>query len=93
MTPRELAEERIQLAGEYQKFSGDLEIILLKKPRAWLDLRATTNSDAAADKLWQASDDGLQETIIRIRLKAIEKKLSSLRTMLEVLQGEARNVM
>jgi hypothetical protein len=90
-TPHELADSRITLAADYAFFSEQLEEVLAKKPAVWGTLRAQSKSDKSADRLWEASADGIKEMQLRLRMKAIEKKMSAAKTMLDVLQGESRN--
>ena len=86
-----LAEKRVELSGIYSYYSGLLESILFDRPDAWLKLRDGVKSDSSADKLWEATDGGKKETIYRLRLKRIEKLMSSMRTMLSLLENELRN--
>jgi hypothetical protein len=91
MTPHEIADERVRLAGEYAR---DTEVLIgLLKNRAvlWAQLRADAKSDKAADRAWEATPLGLEEMALRLRMKASEKQMSALKTKLEVLEGEARN--
>ena len=91
MTPHQLAERRIELSAEYAKHSEDLSHVLEQKPSLWMQIRERHKSDKAADREWDASPLGLDEMKLRLKMKAIEKKLSAARTMLEVLEGESKN--
>lgn len=91
MNPHEIAEERVRLANRYSELTTELQIILSSKAMRWTEIRAGVKSDAQADRLWDATPEGQKENQIRLSLKAIDKQLSALRTMLEVLSGEARN--
>lgn len=90
-SPHELAEQRLELSAEYGRYSEELEIVLLEKPRTWRTLRGTVKSDTAADRLWEETDQGRDEIRLRLRMKALDKKFSAIKTMLDVYQGEARN--
>jgi hypothetical protein len=90
-SPRNIAERRLDLSAEYSRYSDLLEKILMDKPRIWMEMREQLKSDKQADRAWEGSELGLAETKYRLRLKAIEKKLSAARTYLEVLTGEANN--
>jgi hypothetical protein len=91
--PDELSTMRVWLAGEYAYLSNQLIGILMKKPEAWKQIRynGEVKSDTAAERIWQATEDGLQETILRMKLRTIDKLSSAIKTRLEVLSGEARN--
>lgn len=92
-TPRELAERRLELSAEYAQASDQLALILTRRPALWMKLREGVESDKAADRKYEATQDGLEEMRLRMKMKGIEKKLSAAKTMLDVLMGEARNQM
>lgn len=91
-TPSELAEERVTLSAEYGEMTEELIAISKFKPLRWLELRKDSKSDKATDRLWEASPEGIKEMELRLRMKAYEKRLSSIRTLLEVKTNEARNL-
>jgi hypothetical protein len=90
-TPHELAEERVTLSGEYSNQSERLGYILSVRPAVWMELRKNVGSDKAADRAWEATEMGIEEMKLRLSLKAKEKRMSAIRTMLEVLSAESRN--
>lgn len=81
----------MRLSAEYARLSERLADILEKKTHIWLNIRADVKSDTAADRKWDSTEDGIQEMRLRLKLKAMEKEMSAIRSHLEVLQGEARN--
>jgi hypothetical protein len=90
-SPHQLAEDRLQLAADYSAASEALERILSVKPATWQNLRESTKSDKAADKLWEATALGIEEMQLRMKCKRIEKQMSAIKTMVDIYQGEARN--
>lgn len=90
-SPAELADFQVRLAGEYSFIASRLEEILKAKPQEWLRLRAESKSDAQADKKWEASQMGIEETIYNLKTKAISKMLTSINSRLHVANMEARN--
>lgn len=90
-SPGELAELRQWFSGEYAFIAGQLEDILLLKPQKWLETREKVKSDTQAEREWQATVEGKNELIWRLRLKAIEKAMSAIKTRLEIISGESRN--
>lgn len=91
MNPHELAEKRVELSALYSRDSELLSEILALRPGIWMELRKDVKSDKAADRAYEASELGIQEMRLRNRMKASEKEMSAIRTMLEVLSGEAKN--
>src|SRR5690242_17396016 len=91
--PPELSEMRSWLAGEYAYINSQLIGILMKKPEKWKEIRYSgdVKSDTAAERIWQATEEGLKETIYRMQLKTIEKLSSAIKSRMEVLMGEAKN--
>lgn len=92
MTPHELAERRLQLAAEYARDSELLGEILSRRPAMWQKIREAVKSDKAADRAYEGSPDGIALMKLQLKMKASEKKMSAAKTMLEVLNNEARNL-
>jgi hypothetical protein len=89
--PNLSAEDRARLSGEYSFWTGILEDILIRKPKIWNDMRVKHKSDKACDKEFEATDDGINEVVIRLKLKRIEKLISALSTLIRIAEGNARN--
>lgn len=85
-----LSEILVCLAGNYSFISGLLEDIVKRKDKAWLAIRLdrTCKTDKIADKIWGASDDGINYEVFRLQLKKIEKMIGSIRNRIEVLNNE-----
>ena len=92
-TPRQLAEDRVNLSAEYATLSEELSDILTVKASRWAVYRADPDckSDTAAEKRWDATSEGLREMQIRLKLKAFEKQMSAAKTMIDVMTAESRN--
>jgi hypothetical protein len=90
MTPNEVAEEVTRKAGMYEHNAEKLAGILERKPAIWNEMRKEQKSDTATDRLWDATDDGINEMKLRLAMKSQEKKMSALKTQLRVMEGEAR---
>lgn len=93
-TPNEIAERRVELSAEYSKCADELADILEVKATAWLGIRGREEikSDTRADKEWDATELGIQEMRLRLRMKGLEKKLSAAKSYLDVANNEARNL-
>lgn len=87
------SEDHAKLAGEYAWICGQLEDVLKLKASKWNNIRqhAYTKSDKQADKIWDATDDGINEMGLRLRMKACEKMLSALKSLIMVAEGQKRN--
>jgi hypothetical protein len=88
-----MAEEVVRLSGEYSTMSEELAAILTMKAIRWSTYRTQegVKSDKQADKIWDATNEGLREMQLKLILKANEKRQSALKSMLRILEGEARN--
>lgn len=89
--PHQLAERRHELSVLYARASEQLGTILSEKPREWLKIRQDTKSDKSADLEWDASEVGKEEIRLRYLLKGMEKEISGIKTLLDVLSNESRN--
>jgi len=79
---------RSKLSSEWGFYAGQYEEILIKKPDIWLKMREGTKSDASAQKNWEGSEMGIDETVIKLRMKRLEKHISSLRQLIETARRE-----
>jgi hypothetical protein len=91
-TPRQLAEERIGLAEEYSRYSGLLAELIKKRAEHYKAHRPNAKSDTAVEREWENTEVGVQMTIIKMKLKSIEKKLSASNTMLRLMENESKNL-
>lgn len=91
--PGELSKIRLWLAGEYAYLNNDLIGVLMEKPDMWDKIRyqESVKSDTAAERLWERTEMGRKETLIRHKLKSIDKLSSAIKTRIDVLEGESRN--
>lgn len=89
--PHGAAEAKGWLAGEYSWVMGQLENILRTKPAIWNELRTKYKSDKATDRAYEATEDGVNEVILRMRLKKMEKLSAAMSTYIRLAEGEAKN--
>jgi hypothetical protein len=89
----ECAEMACIITGEYSFVAGQLDEVLKSKPEKWLQYRSEEGikSDKAADRLWEASPDGIDETSYRLLLRRYEKMLSVLRLMARIKDRDFNN--
>lgn len=87
----QLAEKRVTMAGDYSRNSEILGDILELKVKWWVDQRPNHKSDKAAEMAWMATDAGVREMRSKLWLKAAEKEMSAIKTMIDVANGESRH--
>jgi hypothetical protein len=91
-TPHQIAEERIGIAEEYSRYSGLYADLIKKRAEHYKVERNAYKSDTATERAWERTDEGTQMTIIKLKLKTIEKKMSASNTMLRLLENESKNL-
>lgn len=91
-TPHMLAEERIGMAEEYSRYSGMYADLIKKRAEHFKLERENNNSDTATERAWERTPEGTQMSIIKLKLKSIEKTMSATNTMLRLLENEAKSI-
>ena len=81
-----LTEALAYCTGEYAFRAGLLQDILSRKPRTWNAIRAREDikSDTRAEREWEATDDGINETVYKLDLKKLEKMIATFRALIRV---------
>jgi hypothetical protein len=91
MAPREIDDFRRFLSGEFSYLSTQLEEVKMKKPDEWNKLRDSFKSDTACERAWESTESGIKEMKLKLKLKSIEKMLSTLRGTFELKVAEGYN--
>ena len=91
-TPYQLAEERIGMAEEYSHYSGLYADLIKKRAEHYKSNRGNYKSDTACERDWERTPEGVQMTIIKLKLKVIEKQMSASNTMLRLLENQAKSL-
>ncbi len=91
-TPHQLAEERMKMAEEYSRYSGLFAEMIKFRAEHYKAHRPSCKSDTACERDWEMTEQGTQMTIIKLKLKALEKKMSASNTMLRLMENEAKNL-
>lgn len=86
-------EDHARLAGEYSWLCGQAQEILKIKASKWNNIRQNsyTKSDKQADRIWEATDDGINEAGLKLRMKGAEKMLSALKSIMRNAENESHN--
>lgn len=87
-TAQDCADDLAKLSGEYSWVCSQLEQVLASKPVIWNSIRKNTKSDTSAERQWEASENGVNEMGLRLRMKSIEKMMSALKSIINVAQNE-----
>lgn len=90
--PHECANDHAILAGEYSWICGQLENVLKTKSGVWNELRKDVKSDTSADRMYDQTENGLNEIGLKLRLKGAEKMLSSLKSLIRNAEMEIKNI-
>lgn len=91
--PHAIADNLVKLSEGYSKMTAELIEVLQIKAVKWAEARAVLETNAETDKAWEATPEGIKEMTLKLKLKASEKRMSALRTMLRIMETEARNMM
>ena len=89
--PNLCADYRARLSGEYSWVAGQLEQILVTKPSLWNARRKDFKSDAACEKWYASTEDGINEMGLEMKLKRISTLMSGLNGLLRLAEGQAKN--
>lgn len=90
--PSQLAEARIGLSEEYAKYSGELATLIKIQAQHFRENRPHFKSDKATERDFELTDSGIRMTIIKMKLKSIEKTMSAYNTYLRLKENEAKNL-
>ena len=91
-TPHQLAEARIVLAEEYSRYSGRFAEMVKAQAVFFKENRKDHKSDTATQRAFELTEDGVTMTILKMKLKSIEKTMSAYNTYLRLKENEAKNL-
>lgn len=92
MTPHEMAQKRLDLSEEYSRYSGEFAKLVKFQADYFHVERENHKSDNACQKAFDRTPEGVQMTILKMKLKSIEKTMSALNTSLRLAENEAKNL-
>ncbi len=91
-TPHQIAEDRMAMAEEYSRYSGEFAKLIKVQADYFVLNRESHKSDNSCQKSFDRTEDGVKMVVIKMKLKALEKQLSASNTMLRLLENEAKNL-
>lgn len=89
-TPHIIAEERMKMAEQYSQYSGLYAEMIKHRAEFYRKHRPNFKSDTAVEREWEITEQGIQMTTIKLKLKALEKQMSAHNTMLRLMENEAK---
>lgn len=92
-TPREISEEVMRLAEEYNKYCGELAKLNKESVDYFNTHRGDYKSDTACQNAWASTPEGVLQDTLKLKLKANEKLMSAYKSHLRLLETESRNLM
>jgi len=90
--PRELSNKLLTLSAEYGKYSGEYAQHIKMQADYFNTHREEYKSDNATQKAFDATPEGVRMVILKLKLKALEKEMSAIKTHLRLLENEAKNI-
>ena len=87
-----MADDLITLSEEYSRYSGEFAQHVKLQADYFNTFREKHKSDTATQRAFDATDPGVRMVILKLKLKALEKQMSSLRTFLRLAENEAKNL-
>lgn len=91
-SPHVLAEERYQMSVEYSTYSGELVKMNRLEAEFYIANRPKYKSDKAVERAFSVTDEGQKMTTLKLKLKALEKSMAAIKTLIDVATEEARGL-
>ena len=91
-TPQQLATDLLLQSEEYSRYSGMYAELIKVQADYFHEHRAEYKSDTATDREFDRTDEGVKMTVIKMKIKALEKSMSAIKTMLRHKEIEVRNL-
>jgi hypothetical protein len=91
-TPHQLAEDNLTLSEQYSQYSGELAKLTKAEGEHYKVERPQHKSDTSVARAFQTTEEGIQMTIVKLKLKSLQVKMSANKLMVEVASNEARGL-
>jgi len=89
--PKSCAYKICELAHEYGYLMDKYCDLKAQKAREWDDIRKDYKSDAGAERAWDRTIAGIEQMVIKGKLKSNENKMAALKYWQNALTLEAKN--
>lgn len=90
-TPGQLANDRLIIADEYGRLGERKVELLTLRALYYQSFRDSVKSDAALERRWEMTKEGLELMQIREKMKSKEFKMSAIKSLLDTKNFETRN--
>ena len=90
--PSELADMKVKLAASYFYLSGRMDLCD-KKEREFnleMDRSADKYTEATRKRAWKATEWGLEQTLLKNKMRAIDRLTSAITSKLRTAENEAK---
>ncbi len=91
-TPHQIADDMVNLAEQYSTYSGETAKLTHSEAEHFKTNRSSFKSDTACQRAFLLTEEGIKMTVVRLKLKSLEKTMSANKVYLEVLANEARGL-
>lgn len=91
-TPHEYAEDLMTLAEEFSRYSGEYAQCIKLQADFCNASKSDYKSDTATQRAFEGTTEGVKMSVLKMKLKALEKQMSAIRTYLRHAEIEAKNL-
>lgn len=91
-TPRQLSEKLMKLSADYSAYAGEYAAHIKVQADYFNANRGNFKSDNATQKAFDATKEGVNLVILKLKLKTIEKDMSAIKTHLRLMENEGKNI-
>ena len=91
-TPEKLSRAQEILSAYYSQLADELAILQNKSNVDWIETRKHTKSDSQAEKELLVTEDGQKITLLKYKLKSLEKLIGAIKNRISVKNNELRNL-
>lgn len=80
------------MSVDYSTYSGELAKMLRTEAEHYVAQRANFKSDTAVQRAFDVTDDGIKLATLKLKIKALEKSMPAIKTLIDVATEEARGL-
>lgn len=92
-SPHKIASDVVEMAGHFARGSELYAKYFKKRADYFHENRPKHKSDNATEKAFDRTEDGVVMVELKMKLKSLSAQISANKTLLRVLEQEAKNIM